>query len=119
MAEQPVTNQQEEQPKEPGSVMPDLRKLFNHQWVMKNIGFFFFLAILGVIYIYVGHTAEKLARKIASTEKHIKELEYEYKTIKSEVIFRSKATELIKAVEKIGLKELTTPPVYLSDSAAH
>jgi len=41
-------------------------------------------------------------------------LEYEYKTIKSEVIFRSKASELIKVVEPLGLKELTTAPVSLT-----
>jgi len=45
---------------------------------------------------------------------NIKELEYEYKTIKSEVIFRSKASELVKAVEPLGLKELTTPLVLLT-----
>jgi hypothetical protein len=51
-----------------------------------------------------------------TTEKHIKELEYEYKTIKSEVIFRSKASELVKAVAPLGLRELTMPPVMLEDS---
>ena len=60
-----------------------------------------------------GHYADKLTLKINTTEKHIKELQYEYKTIKSEVIFRSKASRLIKAVEPLGLKELTQPPVLL------
>ncbi|MGB4845105.1 MAG: FtsL-like putative cell division protein [Ferruginibacter sp.] len=50
---------------------------------------------------------------MSTTEKQIKELEYEYKTIKSDVIFRSKASELIKAVEPLGLKELIEPPVVL------
>lgn len=81
--------------------------------MVKNIPFFLFLAILAVIYIYNGHQADKLTRKISATEKHIQELEYEYKTIKSEVIFRSKASELIKAVEPLGLKQLTTAPTIL------
>jgi hypothetical protein len=51
------------------------------------------------------------------TEKNIKELEYEYKNVKSQVIFRSKASELIKAVEPLGLKELIAPPKVLEDSS--
>ena len=90
------------------------RKLLNHKWVVQNIPFFLFLAVLAVLYIYNGHHADKLTRKITFTEKHIKELEYEFKTIKSDVIFRSKASELIKAVAPLGLKELTTAPVILT-----
>jgi hypothetical protein len=96
---------------------PDWKRFLNYQWVVKNIPFFLFLALLAVLYIYNGHYDDKMTRKIGATEKHIKELEYEYKTIKSEVIFRSKASELAKAVEPLGLKELTTAPTVL-DSAA-
>jgi cell division protein FtsL len=92
------------------------KKMLNYKWVEKNIPFFLFLALLAVLYIYNGHYNDKIARKINATEKHIKELEYEYKTIKSEVIFRSKASELVKAVEPLGLKELLTPPVLLNDA---
>ena len=101
---------------QPISQKMDWRRLFNYQWVVKNIPFFLFLAMLAVLYIYNGHYADKLTRKISVTEKHIKELEYEYKTVKSEVIFRSKASELIKAVDPLGLKELVTPPVLLVDN---
>ena len=91
----------------------DWKKFISQKWVVRNIPFFLFLAMLAVVYIYNGHYADKLVRRISGTEKHIKELEYEYKTIKSEVIFRSKAGELIKAVAPLGLKEVTTPPVVL------
>lgn len=91
----------------------DWKKWISHKWVVQNIPFFLFLAGLAVLYIYNGHHADKLTRKISTTERHIKELEYEYKTIKSEVIFRSKASELMKAVEPLGLKELVQPPITL------
>jgi len=91
----------------------DWRSLLSYKWVVQNIPFFLFLAALAVLYIYNGHYADKLTRKIGVTEKHIKELEYEFKTVKSEVIFRSKASELAKAVEPMGLKELTQAPVLL------
>jgi Bacteriodetes cell division protein (FtsL-like) len=92
----------------------DWKGLLSYKWVVKNIPFFLFLALLAVIYIYNGHYADKLVRKINVTGKRIKELEYEYKTVKSEVIFRSKASELVKAVEPLGLKEAVEPPIELS-----
>jgi hypothetical protein len=46
-------------------------------------------------------------------------LEYEYKTIKAEVIYRSKASELVKAVEPLGLKESNTAPVSLEAVSKH
>lgn len=98
------------------SLKPDWKKFFTHTWVARNIPFFLFLALLAVIYIYNGHFADKLVRRISASEKHIKELEFEYKTVKSEVTFRSKASELSKAVASLGLKELTAPPVLLVDS---
>ena len=94
----------------------DWRRLFNYKWIVKNIPFFLFLAGLAVLYIYNGHHADKLIRKIGTSEKNIKELEYEYKTVKSDVIFRSKASELVKAVEPLGLKEQKLPPVLLTVS---
>ena len=88
----------------------------SYRWIMKNITFFLFLAALAVIYIYNGHYADKIVRDINRTNKELKELQYEYKTLKSEVMFRSKQSELAKAVEPFGLKELTQPPVVLIDS---
>ena len=95
----------------------DWKKLISHKWVVRNIPFFLFLTALAVLYIYNGHYTDKLILKISTTEKKIKELEYEYKTIKSDVIFRSKASELIKVVEPLGLKELTEPPVLLGEAS--
>jgi hypothetical protein len=94
----------------------DWKRFFNYRFIVKNIPFFLFISALAVLYIYNGHYADKLARKIATSEKNIKELEYEYKSVKSEVIFRSKASELVKAVEPMGLKELNNPPILLTDS---
>jgi hypothetical protein len=51
--------------------------------------------------------------KTTTIEKNVKELEFEYKTIKSEVIFRSKPSEIVRAVEPLGLKELKEPPMII------
>ena len=93
------------------------KKLFDYQWIVKNIPYFLFLSILAVIYIYNGHFSDNTVKDINKTSKDLKELQYEYKSMKSEVMFRSKQSELAKAVEPLGLKELVQPPMILKDSA--
>lgn len=97
---------------------PEWKRLLNYQWILKNFPFFLFLSFLAVIYIYNGHYADKTVRNINTVSKELEELNYEFKTLKSEVMFRSKQSELLKAVEPLGLKELTTPPVVLVDSTS-
>ncbi len=106
--------QQVEEKKLPVYNFNKLMQKFNYKWVTKNIPFFLFLSMLAILYIYNGHHSDKLVREIATTEKNIKELEYEYKSVKSEVIFRSKASELVHIVEPLGLKETKKPPVILT-----
>ncbi len=94
----------------------DWKKIFNYKFIVNNIPFFLFLSVLAVLYIFNGHYADKLVRKISASEKNIKELQYEYKTVQSDVIFRSKASELVRAVEPLGLRELKAPATLLSDT---
>jgi len=93
------------------------KRLLNYQSIVRQIPFFLFLAALAVIYIYNGHYADKTIRAISRTERDLKELQYEYKTVKGDVLFRSKQSELMQAVEPLGLKELTAAPVVLIDSS--
>ena len=84
--------------------------------IVKNVPFYFFLGALAILYIANGHSADKMMRKISKTEKALKEMEYEFKTVKRDVIFRSKESELAKAVEPLGLKQLTEPAAYIQDT---
>lgn len=102
---------------EPKEVKVDWKKwLFNYQWVVTNIPFFLFLSLLTVLYIYNGHLTEKTIKEINKTMRELKEVQYEYKTIRSELMFRSKQSELIRAVEPMGLKPLALPPLKLKDT---
>ena len=92
------------------------KRWLNYQSIVRQVPFFLFLAGLAIIYIYNGHYADKTVRSINKTAKEVKELQYEYKTVKGEVMFRSKQSELVKAVEPLGLKELAVPPYVLTDS---
>jgi hypothetical protein len=94
-------------------------KLSSHlryQWMIRNLPYFLFLTFLAVIYIYNGHYADRVVRDIGKTGRELQELQYEFKSLKSEVMFRSKQSELAKAVEPFGLKPLSSPPLVLNDS---
>lgn len=104
---------------EPVNAKKEKRFRINYQLIVRNLPFFLFLSVLAVIYIYNGHYSDKIIKSISRTNKELRELQFEYKTMKSEVMFRSKQTELAKAVEPMGLKELVTPPVVLKDSISN
>ncbi len=88
-----------------------LKDFFKYRWITKNLTFFLFLALIGVLYIANGHTSDRTIRDISKLENEIKELQYEYKTIKSEVMLKSEESQIIKAVEKTGLKTNKELPV--------
>lgn len=89
--------------------------LFNYQWIVKNIPFFLFLTGLTVLYIANGHNADRIVRKINATNNELKELQFEYKTVKSEVMFRSEEVEVLKAATPLGLKISRETPQRLKE----
>jgi hypothetical protein len=93
------------------------KRLLNYRSIVRQIPFFLFLALLAVIYIYNGHLADKTMREITKSSNELKELQYEYKSAKGDVLKRSKQSELMQAVQPLGLKELTTAPMVLIDSS--
>lgn len=109
----PEQNQTQEPNRNTEPLLFDWKRWLNYQSLVHQVPFFLFLTVLAVIYIYNGHYADKTIRNISKTAREVKELQWEYKTVKSEVMFQSKQSELIKAVEPLGLKELTESPVVL------
>ncbi len=96
MSEQPNNSEQDVKAE---SLIPNWKRVLNYQSIVRQIPFFLFLTALAVLYIYNGHYADKAIRNITRTSREVKELQYEYKTVKSEVMFRSQQSELAKAVE--------------------
>ncbi|MGN6509861.1 MAG: FtsL-like putative cell division protein [Chitinophaga sp.] len=86
------------------------RLRINYQLIVRNLPFLLFLAVIALVYISNSHLAEKKVRRINKLSREIKELKWEYLSVKSELMFRSKLSEVSKAVEPLGLKELSTPP---------
>ena len=76
--------------------------------------FIIFLAFLGMLYIGNRHTAENNIRKIDKLGKQVKELSWDFKTLKSDLMFKSKQTEVIKRVDSLmGLKVSVVPPIKI------
>ena len=57
--------------------------------------------------------ADRILRNSSRTQAQIKELEYEYKTVKSEVMKKSEETQVLKAAEPLGLKISKEVPIKL------
>ncbi|PSL50120.1 hypothetical protein CLV51_1011464 [Chitinophaga niastensis] len=101
-------------PAEENTIPPEQRREWrlriNYKALVQNMPFIGFLSILALIYIANSHLAEKKIRRINQLGKEIKELKWEYINVKSELMFRSKMSEVSKSVEPLGLKELSSPP---------
>jgi hypothetical protein len=96
-------------------IKKEWKKLLHQQWLVRNMSYILFLAFLAVIYIYNGHYAETTIKDINKTARELKEMQYEYKTVKGELMMRGKQSELAKAAESTGLKELKSPPIKIVD----
>ena len=81
-----------------------IKSMLNYEWIVLNISFFLFLAVLAILYIANGHLTDKTIRKINSTKKEIKQLQFEYKTLKADLMLKSESINIEKAMAPFGLQ---------------
>lgn len=72
--------------------------------------FVVYIAMLGMLYIANQHFAVNNVRDIDKLNKEVKELSWDYKTLKAELMQKSTQSEVAKLVDTIGLKEPVEPP---------
>jgi len=115
------TLKKEEKPKkkkEAGKVSKSLANIFSGNFLSKDnvvglLPFIFFLTFLGILYIANGYYAEKIVRDLHKTGNDVKELRSEYITIKSDLNFNSKQSQVAQATEQLKVYESTTPPTKI------
>ncbi|MCC6460766.1 MAG: hypothetical protein IT260_09880 [Saprospiraceae bacterium] len=73
------------------------------EWVFRNFSFLLFLSFLALLYIANAHFAEKNVREIQALQKKIKELKWEYTSIKSETMYKSIQSQMDANLEQSGL----------------
>ncbi len=69
-----------------------------------------FCFLLCLLYIGNSHYAEKTIRKIDRTQSEVEDLRADFTTLKSDVMFASKQSEVAKRVKALGLEESLKPP---------
>jgi hypothetical protein len=72
--------------------------------------FIIFIAFVGMIYIGNRHFAENNIRDIDKLGKEVKELSWDFKTLKADLMLKSTQTEVAKEVDTLGLMEPNEPP---------
>ncbi|MFM1972121.1 MAG: hypothetical protein RL185_803 [Bacteroidota bacterium] len=81
-----------------------IKSILNYEWIVVNISFFLFLAVLAILYIANGQLTDKTIRKINTTKKEIKQLQFEYKTLKADLMLKSESINIEKAMAPYGLQ---------------
>lgn len=91
----------------------DWRPRINYEGIIKNLPFTLFLSLLAVLYIANGHYAVKNIREINRLDKEVKELHWHYLDAKTDLMLRSKMSEVFRGVAPDGLEIPVNPPLSI------
>jgi hypothetical protein len=118
--QKPEKQKQEEEikkpPKEPSKTTKAIQGFasgnFIKDYVLKNIPFIFYIALITLIYIANTYNAVGTLRDIEKTKNQIKELRCVYVTTKKELIEKSRRNKVIEKLKSSNkdLKESKVPP---------
>lgn len=83
--------------------------------VVKLLPFGLYVTFLIVLYIGNSYYSEKVIKKTNKVKNELKELEFEYITVKSDLMHVSKQSEVAHRLDslKTGIKESLVPPIKL------
>lgn len=87
-----------------------LESYFEEGFPVQYLPKILFVMLLGLLYISNTHYAEKTVRKINSMHSEVEDLRADYTTLKSDLMFASKQSEVARKVQTLGLKESLKPP---------
>jgi hypothetical protein len=82
----------------------------SYRSVISNGLYLTFLLGLGVVYVANTHLAERTIRKINKKERELKEQRWEHMTLKSDLMYERKQSELADKLKETGIEELKEPP---------
>ncbi len=87
-----------------------LESYFDEGFPVQYLPKILFVMMLGLLYISNTHYAEKTVRRIDHVQSEVEDLRADYTTLKSDLMFASKQSEVARRVRVMGLKESTNPP---------
>ena len=87
-----------------------LESYFEEGFPVQYLPKIMFVMVIGLLYIGNTHYSEKTIRKIDAAQSEMEDLRADYTTLKSDLMFASKQSEVARKVKAIGLKESLNPP---------
>ncbi len=87
-----------------------LETYFEEGFPVKYLPKILFVLMLSLIYIGNTHYSEKTIRKINKTHTEVEDIRADYTTLKADLMFASKQSEVARRVKSLGLKESIKPP---------
>jgi hypothetical protein len=87
-----------------------LESYFEEGFPVQYLPKILFGMLLGILYISNTHYAEKTVRKINAIQAEVEDLRADYTTMKADLMFASKQSEVARKVRDNGLRESLTPP---------
>src|SRR5690606_15689394 len=77
--------------------------LFKEGLPVRYVPYIFYVCVCMIAYIWNAHTSDKLVRQIGKLKVEVNDLRADYTTLKAELMFKSKQSEVAKEVQSIGL----------------
>ncbi len=87
-----------------------LETYFEEGFPVKYLPKILFVLLLSLIYISNTHYSEKTTRKINQMQTEVEDIRADYTTLKADLMFASKQSEVARKVKVMGLKESLNPP---------
>ncbi len=87
-----------------------LESYFEEGFPIQYLPKILFVLFLSLIYISNTHYSEKTIRKINETQTAVEDIRADYTTLKADLMFASKQSEVARRVKVLGLKESSRPP---------
>lgn len=115
--------QKVQKPRKKGVLAKGLSSVFSGTFLtneknLKHLPYILYLGLMAIFYIANGYYADDKVREENRTNNQLKELRSEYISVKSDLMFASKQSEVAKSAEALGLKEPVVPPTKIEVDSA-
>ncbi len=89
--------------------------IFNEGLPVQYVPKVLFFAFMMMLYIANAHYGDKLVRKTNRLQNEVNDLRADYTTLKADLMFKSKQSEVAKQVVDLGLQESIEPPIKITE----
>ncbi|NVJ47960.1 MAG: hypothetical protein HWE21_01035 [Cytophagia bacterium] len=90
-----------------------LGKAFETGFPVKYMPKVIFAVLLGIIYVWNNHYAERSTRELDKLEEEVEDLRADVTTLEAEYMYSKKQSEVARKVKDLGLEESKEPPVKI------